>query len=108
MIIADIQPLQNFRIVKRLTEFIGKEEYIRGIIDEGFHRVEKAISKTAGEYCYGDQITLVDICLVPQVYNAVRYEVDMSQFPTISRINETLLTHPAFIAAHPSNQPDAA
>ncbi len=69
--------------------------------------VEKTLNGTAGTYCVGDEITVADICLVPQVYNAVRYNVDLSQFPIINRINETLNKLPEFQAAHPDAQPDA-
>jgi maleylacetoacetate isomerase len=69
--------------------------------------LEKMLAKTAGKYCFGDSITLADCVLVPQVFNAKRWEVDMSKFPIISRIDAELATHPAFKAAHPDVQPDA-
>ena len=62
---------------------------------------------TGGKYCHGDVITLADVFLVPQIYNAERFDVDMKKFPLISRVNAELAKHPAFIAAHPSLQPDA-
>lgn len=69
--------------------------------------LEKVVERTSGKYCVGDSVTLADCCLVPQVYNALRFSVDMSQFPTISRLNETLSQLPAFKQAHPDAQPDA-
>lgn len=75
-----------------------------GIYSSGF---EAAIKKTAGKYCYGDEVSLVDICLIPQVYNAKRFGVDLSKFPTISAICDELEKLPAFQKAHPSVQPDA-
>ena len=65
------------------------------------------VSKSRGKYCVGDQITMADCCLVPQVYNAAnRFKVDMKQFPNINQIVQNLEQVKAFIAAHPDNQPD--
>ncbi|KAF9308390.1 Glutathione S-transferase zeta-1 [Podila horticola] len=72
----------------------------------GFTGVEALLAKTAGKYCYGDSITLADLTLVPGVFNARRFRVDMALFPIISRIDATLVDHPAFKAAHPYVQPD--
>ena len=62
--------------------------------------------KSSGKYCIGDDITMADCCLIPQVYNANRFKVDMNQFPNITRIVQTLENIDAFVAAHPDNQPD--
>ncbi|KAF9323995.1 Glutathione S-transferase zeta-1 [Linnemannia elongata] len=64
------------------------------------------LQKTAGVYAFGDSITMADLALVPQVYNGVRFGVDMSAFPIISRVNATLSDLPEFKAAHPSQQID--
>ena len=65
------------------------------------------VSKSGGKYCVGDQITMADCCLIPQVYNAAnRFKVDMKQFPNINRIVQNLEQVRAFIATHPDNQPD--
>jgi glutathione S-transferase len=61
----------------------------------------------AGKYCVGDQVTLADAFLVPQVYNAVRWGVDMSKFPTIAAVDRNLHELDAFQQAHPDRQPDA-
>uniref|UniRef100_A0A673JMH0 Glutathione S-transferase zeta 1 n=1 Tax=Sinocyclocheilus rhinocerous TaxID=307959 RepID=A0A673JMH0_9TELE len=66
----------------------------------------KPFLQTAGKYCVGDEVSMADICLVPQVYNAERFKVDKSQFPTIRRLNQTLIEVDAFKATHPSRQPD--
>ena len=72
-----------------------------------FHlAIEKLLSSSAGKYCVGDEITLADCCLVPQIFNARRFHVDLRPFPTILRIDRHLENHPAFTAAHPNNQPD--
>ena len=64
------------------------------------------LGDSAGRFCMGDTISIPDLFIVPQVYNARRFGVDMSAFPTIERIDATLSDHPAFIAAHPDQQPD--
>ena len=64
------------------------------------------VSKSGGKYCVGDQITMADCCLIPQVYNANRFKVDMKQFPNINRIVQNLEQVKAFVRAHPDNQPD--
>ena len=64
------------------------------------------MSFCAGKYCYGDEISLADCVLVPQLYSARRYNVDVSPFPVCLRIEAALAQHPAFIAAHPDQQPD--
>lgn len=69
--------------------------------------LEKILSETAGKYCYKDQPTLADCVVIPQVYNANRFGVDMTQFPTIKRLFDELNKLPEFQAAHPDNQPDA-
>jgi len=70
-------------------------------------RFEKAVEEFAGKYCFGDQVTLVDLCLVPQIYNAIRFEVDMNQFPIVSRVYQNLTDIQEFKDAHPSVQIDA-
>ena len=64
------------------------------------------VSKSGGKYCVGDEITMADCCLIPQVYNANRFKVDMKQFPNINRIVQNLEQVKAFVRAHPDNQPD--
>ncbi|XP_067136464.1 maleylacetoacetate isomerase-like [Centruroides vittatus] len=104
-IASGIQPIQNLAVLQYLDED-KKSSWPKYWITEGFKGLENILAKTAGDYCYGDQMTLADLCLVPQVYNAERYGVEMSEFPIISRINGKLLSHEAFITSHPSRQPD--
>uniref|UniRef100_A0A665UW75 maleylacetoacetate isomerase n=1 Tax=Echeneis naucrates TaxID=173247 RepID=A0A665UW75_ECHNA len=68
--------------------------------------LESILKQTSGKYCVGDEISMADICLVPQVYNAERFKVDVGQYPTIKRLNQTLLEIEAFKVSHPSCQPD--
>ncbi|WP_367986547.1 maleylacetoacetate isomerase [Vibrio sp. NTOU-M3] len=111
-IAVDIHPLNNLRVLQFLTDDFEVTEaqkmaWYHHWIALGFHALEKKLVSTSGMYSVGNQITLVDVCLVPQVYNALRFNVDMSSFPIISRIYEALSSHPAFIKAAPENQPDA-
>jgi len=105
-IASDIQPPQNLRVLKRLEE-AKRPEWAKYWIEEGFKGLELVLKQTSGEYCVGDQITFADCLLVPQVYNAVRWKVDMNSFPVISRINDALMKLEAFQKTHPDQQPDA-
>lgn len=108
---SDIQPLQNLAVLKKLIadhNFTDDQKvtWIRHWISLGFESYEALLQKTAGEYSVGDTPSMADCFLIPQVYNAKRFQVDLSRFPTIARINEKALKHPAFIDAHPDNQID--
>ena len=102
---CDIQPVQNLRVLKAVGDE-KKMEWGKKWITEGFIALEKVLEKESGKYCFGDSITMADIFLVPQVYNAIRFSVDLEQFPNITRINSLLKEHPAFIKADPSVMPD--
>ncbi|MED6255516.1 Glutathione S-transferase zeta-1 [Ataeniobius toweri] len=104
LVASGIQPLQNVYVLQK----IGAEKlpWTQHFINRGFQALETILKQTSGKYCVGDEISMADICLVPQVYNAQRYNVDVSQYPTIKRINETLLEIEAFKLSHPSRQPD--
>lgn len=113
---ADIQPVQNLRVLRAVMGFFDaadektkqKLAWGKRWIASGFEAVEAKLAKCAGKYCVGDQLTIADAFLVPQVYNARRFKVDMTKFPTISRVTATLEALPAFKKAHPSAMPDAA
>ena len=94
---CDIQPLQNLKVLIEVGE-ANKMAWGKKWIAQGLAALEKYLEKTAGVYSFGDNITLADLCLVPQVYNANRFGVDMSQFPIISRVNDELIKHEAFSA----------
>lgn len=111
-IAADIHPINNLRILQYLTSEFGvadeaKNRWYRHWINKGFQGLEEKLRHTAGEYSVGNQLSLVDVCLVPQVYNAERFEMDMSRYPTLLRIVNTLRALPAFAQAAPENQADA-
>lgn len=105
---AGIQPLQNLRVMKRLKKRgVDPAEWNREVMEEGFHAVEAILGTTAGQYSVGDSVSIADVFLVPQVYNARRFEVDMSRFPTLSSVEGRLATLEPFVVSHPSRQPDA-
>lgn len=106
LVASDIQPIQNLSV---LQEFNGQEEKMawgRKWCEKGFLALEKMLKVTSGRYCFGDQVTMADLVLVPQVVNAERFGVDMTQFPTIARINDELLSIPAFRRGHWNQQED--
>jgi len=104
---SGIQPIQNLCVMKMYSQLQeAKMAWSKYWIDKGFVALEKELKNTAGTRCVGDQVSLADCCLVPQVYNAQRFSVDMTKFPTISRIHGSLEQLPQFQAAHPSKQPD--
>uniref|UniRef100_A0A182K9D5 GST C-terminal domain-containing protein n=1 Tax=Anopheles christyi TaxID=43041 RepID=A0A182K9D5_9DIPT len=105
VIASGVQPLQNLIVLIHVGEE-KKKEWAQHWITRGFRAIEKLLSTSAGKFCVGDEITLADCCLVPQVFNARRFHVDLRPYPIILRIDRELEGHPAFRAAHPSNQPD--
>ena len=114
-IACDIHPLNNLRVLKFLTGELGlsdaqKSRWISHWITSGFIAIETELNKAGsrhGAFCFGDRPTIADCCLVPQVFNAQRYGVDLSPFPAILSVNAHCLEQPAFQAAHPSRQSDA-
>ncbi|XP_077123632.1 maleylacetoacetate isomerase isoform X2 [Ranitomeya variabilis] len=103
-IASGIQPVQNLDVLQRVGD--KKLEWAQHYITRGFQALELLLQDTAGHYCVGDEVTMADLCLVPQVANADRFHVDMTPYPTISRINQALLQLEAFQISHPSRQPD--
>merc|ERR1712127_57393 len=107
IICSGIQPVQNLSVLqRRSSEPAVRSEWARHFITSGFVALEQLLATTAGTCCVGNTVTMADCCLVPQVYNALRFSVDLSAFPTIKRIEESLAKRPEFKEAHPSNQPD--
>jgi maleylpyruvate isomerase len=110
---CEMQPLTNLRVLQYLQGRLGLNEHdvngwYRHWIAEGFGSLEPRLAATAGRHCFGDAVTLADICLIPQVYNARRYNCDLDPFPTIRRIEATCLQLTAFTEVRPEQQPDAA
>ncbi|HEY4093158.1 MAG TPA: maleylacetoacetate isomerase [Luteibacter sp.] len=110
---TDIHPVGNLRVLKAIeAEFgadqAGKEAWSRRWISQGFDGLEKLLADgTAGRFSYGDAPSLADACLVPQHYNAVRWGVDLTPYPTIRRVVEACQALEAFRKAAPEVQPDA-
>jgi maleylacetoacetate isomerase len=111
---ADIHPIQNLRVMSYLREKYGQTEesafaWSRHWIETGFEAYEATVAKDCktGAFSHGDQPTMADLCLVPQIFNAGRFKVDMDRYPTLQRIYATCMKHPAFDAAQPARQPDA-
>ena len=111
-IACDIHPLGNLRVLEKLTADYGasadaRVAWNRHWIETGFGAIEARLKALAGRHAAGDQITLADICLVPQVYNARRYGLDLAPYPRITAADAAAREHPAFAAAAPEAQPDA-
>eukprot|EP00066_Takifugu_rubripes_P001480 XP_003962685.1 PREDICTED: maleylacetoacetate isomerase isoform X1 [Takifugu rubripes] len=104
LIASGIQPLQNLYVIQKMGA--EKMQWAQHFIDRGFQALEPILKETSGTYCVDDEISMADICLVPQVYNAERFKVDLEKYPTIKRLNQTLREIEAFRVSHPSCQPD--
>jgi maleylacetoacetate isomerase len=112
---ADIQPVQNLRVLKTVASFFSdpaekearKAAWAAGVIGGGFAGLEAVLAASAGAHAVGDDVTMADVFIVPQVYNAERFKVDMAPFPTLARVAAAAAALEPFRAAHPSAQPDA-
>jgi len=112
-IACEIHPLNNLRVLNYLKSEMGQAEaaadgWYRHWIAEGFAALETSIRKhsTDGKHSFGGGVTLADVCLVPQVYNARRFRADLAPYPTLVGVAESLEAVPAFVAARPEAQPD--
>lgn len=113
-IACDIHPLNNTRVLRHLGTVLGLDEtatntWYRHWIAEGFTALEAMLAgdPRTGRFCHGDQPTLADVMLVPQVYNAERFACDLAPYPTIVRLATAARALPAFADAVPERQPDA-
>lgn len=96
IIASDIQPVTNLRILRRVREFgITAEAWYQDLVPLGFTAYEAIVKDSAGKYSVGDNITMADICPVPAVWNAQRFGVDLTPFPTIRKVMEELEKHSA-------------
>jgi maleylpyruvate isomerase len=115
LIACEIHPLNNLRTLKYVRKTYDLDEegvnrWYRHWIEEGFSMMESFLVANGrhGTYCHGEQFSMADCCLVPQVFNAQRYNCDLAPYPVLMRIHEACMRLPAVIDAQPSHQPDAS
>lgn len=107
-IACGIQPIQNLKVLQYTSSDQKRRvAFARHWIEEGFRGLEVRMANTAGSFSYGSQITMADLCLVPQVYNALRFNIDMSKYPTIFQVHSNCLKTKECERAAPQNQPGA-
>lgn len=112
LISCDIHPVNNLRMLKYLESELKvtpqqKSAWYRHWIAEGMSGVERMLARSnTGPWCFGAQVTLADVCLVPQIANALRMDCDLSPYPRSLVVYEHASKHPAFDAAQPQRQPD--
>jgi maleylacetoacetate isomerase len=112
---CDIHPLNNLRVLRYLTGELKvndeqKDTWYRHWCEQGLQALETTLARDTrvGKCCYGDTPTMADCCLIPQLYNARRFNCDLSSMPTLLRIEQYCLSLDAFVKASPEKQPDAA
>ncbi len=112
MIACDIHPLNNLRVTQHLKAALGQDQagvdaWAGRWISEGFDALAAMIERHGQGWCFGDRPTLADAYLIPQLYSARRYNVEVGAWPGLLEVEARALAHPAFQAAHPDRQPDA-
>jgi maleylpyruvate isomerase len=110
-IACDVHPVQNLKVLARLRAMKLPEDdvsaWARWVITEGLDACQRLIASSQGRFCFGEQPTLADICLVPQLFNARRFGVDLKEFDRLLTAEAACERLPAFSAAAPERQPDA-
>lgn len=112
---AGVQPLQNLETLTKYTEPLGqapldaegRKKVARWWLERKLGNLEKLVAKTAGKYCVADSVTIADVSLVPQMFNARRFELDTNKFPLLKAIDERLQELEMFKVSHPFACPDA-
>lgn len=109
---SEIHPLNNLRVLQHLKRALGQNEeqintWYRHWIADGLAKLEAELAGGKGRFCHGDSPTMADCCLVPQVFNAKRYQSDLAPYPNTMRVFEACMQLEAFDRAQPSKQPDA-
>uniref|UniRef100_A0A0E0CM46 glutathione transferase n=1 Tax=Oryza meridionalis TaxID=40149 RepID=A0A0E0CM46_9ORYZ len=111
IVCSGIQPLHNLTVLRFIEKKAGTGESIpwtQQQIDRGFTAAENLVKGCAGKYATGDEVRLADVFLAPQIYAAMtRFQINMLNYPTLARLHEEYMKHPAFQAALPDRQPDA-
>ncbi|MRJ40931.1 MULTISPECIES: maleylacetoacetate isomerase [Idiomarina] len=111
-IASELQPLINLRVQQYLSQQLevsdnAKQAWLQHWFKQSFQAFERNLEEVAGVYCVGDQFSMADVCLVPQVYSAQRFGIALDDYPIMMGIYQRLLELPCVAAAHPSKQPDA-
>ena len=113
LVACEIHPLNNLRTLQYLKRELGHNEeqvnaWYRHWIADGFAKLEADLNRGGtARFCHGDSPTMADCCLVPQVFNAKRYQSDLAPYPTVTRIFDACMRLEAFDRAQPTKQPDA-
>jgi len=112
LIASEIHPVNNLRVLQHLKRALGQNEdqintWYRHWIADGLAKLEAELASSKGRFCYGDSPTMADCCLVPQIFNAKRYQSDLAPYPNVMRIFDSCMKLDAFDRAQPSKQPDA-
>ncbi len=112
LIACDIQPLNNLKVLKYLNNELGRPKeqvnaWYRHWIDLNFAALEALVKNHGKGYCFGDSVTMADCFFIPQIWNARRFDSDLSAFPNLLKIEAALYKLEAFDKALPENQPDA-
>ena len=114
LVACEIHPLNNLRTLQHLKRALGQDEeqikaWYRHWIADGLAKLEAELAQTKGTglHCHGDAPTMADCCLVPQIFNAKRYDSDLTPYPTVMRVFDACMKLDAFDRAQPSKQPDA-
>lgn len=112
LVACDIHPVNNLRVLKYITKTLGanevqKTDWYRHWIAQGFNALEKLLSQRAGNYCWDDTVTMADAFVIPQIWNAHRFDCPMDDYPILKRIYKNAMQLPAFQQAEPMAQPDA-
>jgi maleylacetoacetate isomerase len=113
LIACEVHPLNNLRVLTYLRGELALDEaavakWYSHWVAEAFRPLETFVARfSGGRYCFGDSLTLADVYLVPQMYNARRFNCDLAPYPTLVRIAQVLEQEPAFARAAPERQPDA-
>jgi maleylacetoacetate isomerase len=114
LIACEIHPLNNLRVLKYLKNALGQPQptidtWYRHWVGEGLAAFERQLQDGGtGAFCHGDSVTMADVCLVPQIFNAKRFDTDLAPYPETMRIFEALMKLDAFDRTQPSKQPEAA
>ena len=112
LIASEIHPLNNLRVLQHLKRALGQSEdqvnaWYRHWIADGLAKLEAELASNKGRFCHGEAPTMADCCLVPQIFNAKRYQSDLAPYPQTMRVFEACMQLEAFDRAQPSRQPDA-